>query len=79
MELVEVKIKGLVITTRYGTLTDGTILRTNAEFAKHLVEEHGSAEYIVAKVEKKKELKVETVVAPVIEPVKTTLTLKDKK
>lgn len=46
MDLVQVKIKGTVITNRYGTLTSGDVLRTDAAFAKHLVEECGAAEYI---------------------------------
>ena len=45
-ELVRVKIKGTVITAQYGTLTSGQILRTNAEFAKHLVEQCNAAEYM---------------------------------
>lgn len=45
-ELVQVKIKGIVVTSRYGALSTGDLLRTNAEFAKHLVEECGAAEYV---------------------------------
>jgi hypothetical protein len=44
--MTSVKIKGLVITSQYGTLSDGTILRTSAEFAKHLVDDCGAAEYV---------------------------------
>lgn len=43
---VEVKITGLAITARYGTLSTGTILRTDAAFARHLVEECQAAEYV---------------------------------
>lgn len=45
MEQVEVEITGMVITQRYGTLNTGDILRTDAEFAKHLVEEANGAKY----------------------------------
>ena len=45
MELVEVEITGLVITSRYGTLNTGAILRTDADFARHLVEDAGAAKY----------------------------------
>ena len=44
---VQVKIKGTVITAQYGTLSEGTILRTDAAFAKHLVEDANAAEYVV--------------------------------
>lgn len=47
-ELVQVKIKGTVITSRYGTLSSGDILRTDADFAKHLVEECGAGDYVVS-------------------------------
>lgn len=47
-ELVTVKIKGIVATVRYGTLESGDILRTDAAFAKHLVEDCGAAEYCAA-------------------------------
>lgn len=45
-ELVQVKIKGTVVTSRYGSLSTGDLLRTDAEFAKHLVEECGAADYV---------------------------------
>lgn len=48
MEQVQVKITGMAITQRYGTLSTGTILRTDAAFAKHLVEDCHAAEYIAA-------------------------------
>lgn len=51
MELVEVKITGQLITSRYGTLNAGDILRTDTAFAKHLVEDCAGAEYIAAKKE----------------------------
>lgn len=47
-ELVQVKIKGIVATVKYGTLESGDILRTDAAFAKHLVEDCGAAEYCTA-------------------------------
>jgi hypothetical protein len=46
MQLVQVKIKGVVSTSRYGTLQDGDILRTDAAFAQHLVDECGAGEII---------------------------------
>lgn len=49
MELVEVEITGQAITARYGTLNTGDILRTDAEFAKHLVEDCAAAKYTKAK------------------------------
>ncbi|MEC5213312.1 putative membrane protein [Polaromonas sp. CG_9.5] len=49
MEQVEVEITGMVITQRYGTLNTGDILRTDAAFAKHLVEEANGAKYTQAK------------------------------
>lgn len=45
MELVEVEITSQAITAKYGTLSTGDILRTDAEFAKHLVEDCGAAKY----------------------------------
>lgn len=45
-ELVQVRIKGTVVTQRYGTLSSGDVLRTDAEFAKHLVEDCSAAEYL---------------------------------
>lgn len=46
MELVAIKIKGIVVTSRYGTLSSGDVLRTDAAFAKHLVEECQAGEYL---------------------------------
>lgn len=48
MELVEVEILGQVITAQYGTLNTGDILRTNAEFARHLVDDCNAAKYTPA-------------------------------
>lgn len=45
MELVEVEIIGQAITARYGTLNTGDVLRTDAAFAKHLVEDCAAAKY----------------------------------
>lgn len=45
-ELVQIKIRGIVTTSRYGTLVSGDILRTDAAFAKHLVEECKAGEYV---------------------------------
>ena len=45
---VQVRITGMVITNRYGALASGSLLRTDAAFAKHLVKECNAAEYIKA-------------------------------
>ena len=45
METVEVEMIGQAITAQYGTLNTGDILRTNAAFAKHLVEDCSAAKY----------------------------------
>lgn len=45
MEQVTVKLTGQAITARYGTLNTGAVLKTDAEFAKHLVEDCGVAQY----------------------------------
>ncbi len=62
MDIVEVKIKGTVITNQYGALADGTILKTNPEFAKHLVEDCNAADYVVKTVvaQEKSETKEES-------------------
>lgn len=51
--MVKVKILGMVITNQYGVLNTGDILSTSEEFAKHLVDDCGAAEYL--KVEAKQE------------------------
>ena len=58
--MILVRIKGIVTTAQYGTLSEGTLLRTNEAFAKHLVEEAFAAEYVTAEVEEK-ELKTDDV------------------
>ena len=55
-----VRIKGTVTTSQYGTLSAGTLLRTNEAFAKHLVEDASAAEYVTVEVEEK-ELKTDDV------------------
>jgi len=45
MEQVEIEITGMAITARYGTLKSGTVLRTDSDFAAHLVNECGAAKY----------------------------------
>lgn len=50
MELVEVEILGSVVTQQYGTLKTGDILRTDAAFAKHLVEDAFAAKYVTKAV-----------------------------
>ncbi|HQR84528.1 MAG: hypothetical protein B7Y05_08700 [Polynucleobacter sp. 24-46-87] len=46
MKLCLVKITNTVVTSQYGTLESGDILRTNPAFAKHLVEECKAAKFI---------------------------------
>lgn len=48
MELVEVEILTQTITSQYGVLSQGDILRTSPEFAKHLVEDASAAKYVKA-------------------------------
>lgn len=48
MEQVQVRILGIVSTNTYGNLEPGTVLRTDAAFARHLVEDCAAAEYINA-------------------------------
>jgi hypothetical protein len=43
--MVEVVIQGIVVTHQYGTLNTGDVLRTDPEFAKHLVEDCNAAKY----------------------------------
>lgn len=45
---VQVKIKGIVSTQRYGTLESGDILRTDEDFARFLVEDCQAADYLDA-------------------------------
>jgi CobQ-like glutamine amidotransferase family enzyme len=45
MDLVEVEITGMVITHRYGTLQTGAVLRTDKEYADHLVNDCAAAKY----------------------------------
>ena len=45
MPQVEIEITGQAITARYGTLNTGDILRTDADFARHLVEDCSAAKY----------------------------------
>ena len=48
MELVQVQITTTAVTSCYGTLVSGAILRTDPTFARHLVEDCNAAEYIDA-------------------------------
>jgi hypothetical protein len=48
MELVQVQITTTAVTSRYGTLVSGDILRTDAEFARHLVEDCKAGKYVTA-------------------------------
>jgi hypothetical protein len=45
MELVSLTIRGTVITSRYGVLSSGDVLRTDADYARHLVEDCKAADY----------------------------------
>jgi hypothetical protein len=49
MSLVSITIRGTVITSRYGVLSSGDVLRTDAEYARHLVEDCKAADYTAAK------------------------------
>lgn len=51
MTLVAVRIITTVVTSQYGTLVNGDILRTSPEFARHLVEECKGAKYLEAQPE----------------------------
>ena len=51
MELVQVQITTTAVTARYGTLVSGDILRTDAEFARHLVEDCKAAKYITPAID----------------------------
>lgn len=52
MESVKVKIKGSVISARFGVLQSGAIVQTDREYARHLVVDCGAGEYLDAKPEK---------------------------
>lgn len=67
MEIVEVKIKSTVVTVRYGSLSSGDILRTDAAFAKHLVEDCGAADYVVAQAEVLDGLQTDASTAPPVD------------
>lgn len=47
---VEVEILVQTITAQYGVLSQGDILRTSSEFAKHLVDDCGAAKYCAAPI-----------------------------
>lgn len=49
MEQVEVEILSQTITSQYGVLSAGHILRTDAAFAAHLVDDCMAAKYTKAK------------------------------
>lgn len=49
MEQVEVEILSQTITSQYGVLSAGAILRTDAKFAAHLVDDCMAAKYTKAK------------------------------
>lgn len=45
MNLVELRIKRTLDTSRYGALSSGDILRTDAAYARHLVDDLAAAVY----------------------------------
>ena len=48
MDQVQIKITAQqVITARYGTLSNGDVLSTDAAFARHLVEDCAAAKYLI--------------------------------
>jgi hypothetical protein len=49
MEQVEIEITGLTVSTQYGTLTQGDVLRVSREYASHLVKDARAAKYVNAK------------------------------
>lgn len=48
MENVKVRIKGQLISSKYGTLSDGHILSTDAAYAKFVIDEMKAGEYVDA-------------------------------
>ena len=46
MQLTQLRITRTVVTSRYGALAPGDLLRTDAAFARHLVEDCAAAQYI---------------------------------
>jgi hypothetical protein len=46
-ELVELEILTTVVTSRYGSLSRGDLLRTDKDYAEHLIEVH-AAKYVTA-------------------------------
>ena len=46
MELIQLRITRTVVTPRYGAMAPGDLLRTDAAFARHLVEDCAAAKYI---------------------------------
>lgn len=59
MNLVQVRILGLMHCSKYGTLATNDILRCSPEYAKHLVNELKFAEYIVDSQKADADLEVE--------------------
>ena len=50
MQIVQIKITKTAVTARYGTLSPGDLLRTDAGFARHLVEDCKAAKYVEREV-----------------------------
>jgi hypothetical protein len=46
MHIVQIKITKTAVTARYGTLSPGDLLRTDAGFARHLVVDCKAAKYV---------------------------------
>ena len=58
-EQIEVEILVQTITAQHGVLSAGAILRTNAAFAAHLVDDCAAARYTKAKAAAPEPVKVE--------------------
>jgi hypothetical protein len=71
MDLVTLKIRGTVTTSRYGVLMSGDVLRTDADYARHLVEDCKAAEYADAKRAEAEEPKAAQQAQPQAKPRKS--------
>ena len=70
MDQVQIKITApQVITARYGTLSNGDVLRTDAAFARHLVEDCAAAKYLDGRAVTSQ---VNSASSPVIKPKRRT-------
>ena len=48
MQLVQLKILKTIVSSQYGALSYGDVLRCGAAYAKHLVEDLAAAKYLTA-------------------------------